>query len=81
MPIPDMSCQEFVELVTDYLEGRMTPAELERSAKHLEACHGCHAYVGQMRETVKALRGLIPGEISAEAREGILVAFREQTAH
>ena len=58
----------------------MTPAELERSAKHLEACDGCHAYVGQMRETVKALRGLIPGEISAATREGILAAFRESAA-
>jgi anti-sigma factor RsiW len=75
-----MSCKEFVELVTDYLEGRMTPAELERSAKHLEACDGCSTYVEQMRETVGALRGLIPGEVSAETRDRILAAFRERTA-
>jgi anti-sigma factor RsiW len=70
-----MSCREFVELVTDYLEGQLSIDELGRASRHLEACHGCNNYVVQMRETVRALRGLIPGEISPETREAILAAF------
>jgi anti-sigma factor RsiW len=70
-----MSCQEFVERVTDYLEGRMTIEELAAASSHLEKCDGCSNYVEQMRETVKALRGLVPGEVSVETREKILAAF------
>ncbi len=73
--IPDMNCQEFVELVTDYLEGQLSPEDLQRTAQHLETCHGCHNYVAQMRETVRALHGLIPGEITPDTRERILAAF------
>jgi anti-sigma factor RsiW len=46
-----MSCSEFVELVTDYLEGRLEAAEAERFEAHLALCDGCQAYVAQMRVT------------------------------
>lgn len=70
-----MSCQEFVELVTDYLEGRMTIEELAAASSHLEECGGCSAYVEQMRATVRALRDLVPGEISTDVRQRILAAL------
>jgi predicted anti-sigma-YlaC factor YlaD len=70
-----MSCQEFVELVTDYLEGRMPQEQLVASAAHLEECGGCSNYVEQMRHTVRALKDLVPGEISPQTREQILSAF------
>ena len=78
-----MSCQEFVELVTDYpLEGiGCSPDGLARSASHLEQCRRLlPANVQQMRETVKALRGLVPGEISSETRARILAAFPSAAA-
>ncbi len=72
-----MSCSEFVELVTDYLEGRLEPAEAERFEVHLDLCDGCQAYVDQMRKTLQAL-GRIPEEtISTEARAELLHVFAE----
>jgi anti-sigma factor RsiW len=72
-----MSCSEFVELVTDYLEGRLVPAEAERFEAHLQLCDGCQAYVEQMRVTLEAL-GRIPEEtIGAEARAELLHVFAE----
>ena len=72
-----MTCQEMIELVTDYLEGRMGAAEFERLQAHLELCDGCQVYVEQMRMTLVAL-GRIPEEtISAEARAELLHAFAE----
>jgi anti-sigma factor RsiW len=72
-----MSCSEFVELVTDYLEGRLEPAEAERFQAHLDLCDGCQAYVDQMRKTLRAL-GRIPEEtISTEARAELLHVFAE----
>jgi anti-sigma factor RsiW len=72
-----MSCSEFVELVTDYLEGRLAPGDAERFEAHLDLCDGCQAYVEQMRMTLMAL-GRIPEEtISAEARAELLHVFAE----
>ncbi|MEZ5123764.1 MAG: zf-HC2 domain-containing protein [Solirubrobacterales bacterium] len=71
-----ITCREFVELVTDYLEGRLPESECERFEDHLALCPGCQAYVEQMRATLRAL-GRIPEEsISPAAREELLHAFR-----
>lgn len=72
-----MSCKELVELVTEYLEGTLSPEDHSRFEEHLVVCPGCVIYVDQMRETV-ALLGQIPEEsVSAEAEQNLLRAFRD----
>jgi anti-sigma factor RsiW len=74
-PIP---CKELVELVTDYLEGALAPAERARIDAHLADCDGCTAYLEQMRFTLEAL-GHIPEEtISEAARRTLMRAFGER---
>ena len=75
-----MPCRDFVELATDYLEGRLSPADREAFERHLAICPDCQAYMDQMRATLAAL-GRIPEEsLSAEAREALLHAFSEWKA-
>jgi anti-sigma factor RsiW len=70
-----MSCSEFVELVTEYLEGRMPADEAELFDAHMEVCPPCQHYLDQMRATLGAL-GRIPEEtISDAARAELLYAF------
>jgi predicted anti-sigma-YlaC factor YlaD len=72
-----MTCQQLVELVTDYLEGRLTGADLERFEGHLGECPPCGVYLDQMRLTLQSL-GRIPVEtIAPEARTELLHAFAE----
>jgi anti-sigma factor RsiW len=71
-----LTCREFVELVTDYLEGRLPPPERDRFEEHLAVCEGCEAYLDQMRQTVATLGRLPEEALSAEAREALLEAFR-----
>jgi anti-sigma factor RsiW len=49
----DLSCQELVELVTDYLENALPANERARFDAHLEGCDGCTTYVEQMRTTIR----------------------------
>ncbi len=73
--IAQLSCQELVELITEYLEGTLAPADLARLERHLDGCDGCRAYLDQMRETIAAL-GRLPAEsLSPQAEEKLLVAF------
>ncbi|MEO7351596.1 MAG: zf-HC2 domain-containing protein, partial [Marmoricola sp.] len=72
----DLSCQEFVELVTDYFEGVLDADTAARFEEHRVLCAGCETYLQQMQETMSQL-GEIPVEsLSEEMRSTLLSAFR-----
>jgi len=50
---PDLPCQEFVELVTDYLDGALDPTHRHRVDAHLEICSGCRTVLAQWREVIE----------------------------
>ena len=71
----DIACRELVELLTDYLEGVLTPDEVAAVDAHLADCEGCHTYLDQMRTTIDAL-GSVPVEtLSDQACATLLDAF------
>jgi anti-sigma factor RsiW len=49
----ELSCRELVELVTDYFDGALTPADRERFEAHVADCPGCDAHLDQMRVTLR----------------------------
>ena len=71
-------CQEFVELVTDYLEGALPPRDRARFESHLAGCAGCTAYFESLRLTIATL-GELPPEPPPDpaTRETLLRAFRD----
>ena len=71
----DMVCREFVEEVTNYLEGKLSAAEARWTDEHLAQCPHCRAYLAQMRSTISALRGLAEPSVDPELRERILRAM------
>ena len=74
--LPELTCQELIELVTDYLEDCLAPVERARFDAHIADCEYCATYLEQMRETIRTL-GRIPEEsVSPQARDALLVAFR-----
>lgn len=75
-PLEKLSCQELVELVTDYTENTLSAVEHARFEEHLETCEGCRNYVEQMKETVAAVGRLHPDDLSPEAEKALLNAFR-----
>lgn len=48
-----LTCPEIVELVTDYLEDRISPQLRRRFDVHLAQCEGCTAYLDQMRQLLR----------------------------
>ena len=62
----DLSCDEVVRLVSDYLEGALTQPEAARFEAHIVMCDGCAAYLDQMRETIR-LVGQLPEQSVPDA--------------
>jgi predicted anti-sigma-YlaC factor YlaD len=73
-----ISCQEVVEVVTDYLEDRMSPENVAIFEAHLAICDGCQWYVDQMRITIATVGRIEDAEVPDELRETVLAAFRNR---
>lgn len=74
--LPELPCRELVELVTEYLENRLSPTDRVRFEAHLAQCEACRAYLDQFQQTIRALGRLPEESLSAEARTALLAAFR-----
>jgi anti-sigma factor RsiW len=72
-----LSCQEVVELVTDYLEGTLGPDETTLFEQHLNFCDGCIWYLEQMRTTITTVGRIREEDVPVETRERLLAAFRD----
>jgi anti-sigma factor RsiW len=75
-----LSCQELVELVTDYLEGALSEEETARFESHIGLCDGCNVYLEQIRQTIEVTGSLSVDELSPEAVRALLDAFRSWRA-
>ena len=75
--VEPISCQEVVELVTDYLDGAMSPADVARFDHHLSLCEGCVFYVDQIRMTIAAVGRIGEDDVPPEVRDDLVAAFRD----
>jgi predicted anti-sigma-YlaC factor YlaD len=76
MTTPEMSCQELVELVTEYLEGTLPAPDRVRFEEHLAVCTGCRNYLDQMRQTIRISGTLTEASLSEPMKEELLDLFR-----
>ena len=74
--LPEMPCRELVEVITDYLEDRLSPVDRARFEAHLAECEACRRYLEQFRQTIRELGRLPEDSLSPEARNALLDAFR-----
>ena len=74
--VDDLACKEFIELVTEYLEGTMSASERARIELHLAGCPFCTTYLEQMPQTIATLGSLPASEVDPRAMNALLGAFR-----
>jgi Putative zinc-finger len=72
-----ITCQEVVELVTDYIERALPADETSLFEQHLNFCDGCIVYVEQMRSTVATVGAVREEDVPPETKDKLLAAFRE----
>jgi predicted anti-sigma-YlaC factor YlaD len=70
-------CREFVQFVTDYLEGVLPNHERRRFEAHLAECDGCTGYLEDVRRLVGSLSLLPLAPPDPHTREVLLRAFNE----
>jgi len=54
--VAGLRCSEVLARLSDYLDGDLGPAEVERVRAHLRGCDACEHFGGAMASIVGALR-------------------------
>ena len=72
-----LHCVEVVELVTDYLDGVLTPDDVARLDAHLALCDPCVQYIEQVRETIRGAARVEPETVPPEVLDRLLHVYRE----
>jgi Putative zinc-finger len=75
--IRELSCQEIVELVTEFLEETMDSPLRAAFDTHLAKCDGCTEYLDQIEATIRVAGTIEPEALSPQFQAGLLEAFRD----
>jgi len=79
--LPDEpTCRDIVEIVTDYIEGRLQLRERTRFEQHLVICGGCRTYLEQMRQTIRAAGAVREESLAPRQRDELVRLFRDWKA-
>jgi anti-sigma factor RsiW len=71
-----MTCQELVELVTDYLEDTLSELDRARFEEHIALCPMCEVHLEQLRITVRELGTLRERDIDPAVLAELQERFR-----
>ena len=69
---PNLSCEQVVGFIADYLTGTLDPETTAAFEVHLRGCDDCVAFLNTYQRTIAAIRSLrfddIPAEMEARVR-------------
>jgi anti-sigma factor RsiW len=69
-------CQQVVELVTDYLEERLSKADRRRFDYHLAGCPHCTEYLAQLRKTIELTGRIGSDDLTPAMRAEMIALYR-----
>lgn len=77
MPEPEITCREFVEIATDYLDDALPAQRLDLVEEHLVLCAWCRDHLDQLETTIGAVGGLAGEPPDPAVLDTLVSAFRE----
>ena len=72
----DITCRQAVALMTDYLDGVLSPDDRALIEAHLGECEGCAEHLRQIRITVAVTGGTGEEDLDPAAREDLMDLYR-----
>lgn len=72
----EVTCQELVELLSDYLDEQTSPSELQTVSAHLSDCPGCQTALDHLRASIELTRSAEVAALDPEVRRRLLDEFR-----
>jgi anti-sigma factor RsiW len=73
-------CRQAVALMSDYIDGHLTPADARRLERHLARCPHCAEYLAQLQLTIDALGRATPDAVGDDALDEFVTLYRSWRA-
>ena len=73
-------CRQAVDLMADYLDGRLDADQVRRLEAHLAECPHCSEYLAQLRVTIDALGHADPADLDDETIDDLVHLYRQWRA-
>jgi anti-sigma factor RsiW len=79
-----VTCREFIEFLSAYLDRELSPDEMDRFDGHLSACPACVDYMKTYEQTIRLTRSLgletgsqLPDNVPEDLVKAILASRKE----
>jgi predicted anti-sigma-YlaC factor YlaD len=72
-----LTCRELTELITNYMEGKLSLRQRLRIQMHLGMCRHCRRYLRQMKSTVRLLGALPDGALPPQLEAELMRRFAD----
>jgi anti-sigma factor RsiW len=72
-----LTCADIVKLITDYNDGRLTPADRRRFEEHVAICPPCRSFLEQTRTTIALVGELREEDVPLAMEQHLVEAFRD----
>jgi len=72
----EFNCGALLELLSDYVDGELSPELCEVLEAHMRECPNCYIVVDTLRKTVALYRSLEPPEMPAEVEQRLFRVLR-----
>ena len=73
--VKDIECRQAVELIGDYLEGRLSRGDRRRLERHLAVCDACTTYLEQLRVTIELTGRVESDDLSPALVDALLDVY------
>jgi anti-sigma factor RsiW len=71
-----LTCEEMVELVTDYVEGALSSRAIRMFEAHLSECDHCTEFLRQIRTTIVLVRSHSEDKLSVARQDQLIAVYR-----
>jgi anti-sigma factor RsiW len=71
-------CREAIGLLTEYMEGDLTPGRVRQLEAHLAGCSACAGFLDSLRKTRDAARTLGAREVPEECRRALRTLLKDR---
>lgn len=75
-PSPELSCEEIFALLSEYVDGDLTPELIKCIGKHISACAPCVQFVESLRRSVALCGDFAPSCRPAALPEEVVSKLR-----
>ena len=75
-----LTCKQFLEELSDYLDERTDAALKEKLQQHINECPNCWVICDTTKKTIRVYKGMEPCSIPAEVHARLMAAVEKKIA-